>query len=174
MAYSGETIALPDTLKQAFTVCDHCESGLWHVKRKRVAGTKTNRGYWQVIHNNKQYRAHRVIWFIVTGEDPGNKVIDHINGNGLDNRFENLRICEQRNNSQNSKKQSDNKQRYKGVSKHGQRGYQARITITGKLIGLGTFSTQEEAAEAYNKAAKEHFGEYAKLNVILNKQADHD
>ena len=168
MAYHGSTLALPDSLKQTFAVCEHCESGLLDIKRCRSAGTKTNRGYWQLCHKRKCYRAHRVVWFLVTGEDPGDQVIDHVNGDGLDNRFDNLRVCDQKDNMRNSKKSRNNAQKYKGVSKHGNRGYQARIGVNGKQIALGTFSTQEEAAEAYNLAAKEYHGEYARLNEILN------
>ena len=168
MAYHGSKLALPDSLKQAFVVCEHCESGLRHIRLNKSAGGKTNRGYWQLWHKGKLYRAHRVVWFLVTGEDPGDKVVDHVNGDGLDNRFENLRLCEQKENVRNSRKSCISRQKYKGVSKHGKRGYQARINVDGKQVALGTFRTQEEAAEAYNQAAIKHHGEYAKLNEILN------
>jgi len=168
MAYHGSTLALPDSLKQAFVVCEHCESGLRHIRLNKSAGTKTNRGYWQLWHKGKLYRAHRVVWFLVTGEDPGDKVVDHVNGDGLDNRFENLRLCSNAENCRNSKKRSNNRQKYKGVSKQTNGGYTARIMVDGKQMVLGTFRTQEAAGEAYNQAAIKHHGEYAKLNEILN------
>jgi hypothetical protein len=91
--------------------------------------------------------------------------IDHINHNGLDNRKENLRKCTRSQNFANRKKYANNKSGYKGVSKHGDK-WQADIQINGKGKYLGIFKTKEEAAIAYNTAAKSLFGKFAYLNVI--------
>lgn len=86
---------------------------------------------------------------------------DHRNRNPLDNRRLNLRHCTNQQNSQN--RMRSNVTGYKGVGRHG-RGWRARITTTAKRVSLGCFDTPEAAARAYDKAAVEHFGEFACLN----------
>lgn len=96
---------------------------------------------------------------------PEGMVIDHIDGNGLDNREKNLRVCSQKQNLYNRKVQSNNKLGVKGVrwNKHKNR-FEPNITVDGKKIYLGRYKTVEEASEAYKKAAIKHFGEYAHAN----------
>lgn len=84
---------------------------------------------------------------------PTNQEIDHINGNGLDNRRANLRVCEHKNNSKNRKLNINNTSGYKGVHKY-QNKWRAEIRNDGIRIYLGVFSTRQEAAEAYAAAAK--------------------
>jgi hypothetical protein len=92
--------------------------------------------------------------------------IDHVNGNGLDNRRLNLRLATSSQNKWNAKKSSGNTASiYKGVSVSRQ-GWRAQIRCNGGRYHLGVFKTAEEAAEVYNAAALELFGEYACLNVI--------
>lgn len=86
--------------------------------------------------------------------------IDHINGNGLDNRRSNLRICTKAQNQWNARRRTDNTTGYKGVSKHGNR-FKAYIFADGKQIHLGMFATPEEAAEQYKIASRKYYGEYA-------------
>lgn len=92
---------------------------------------------------------------------------DHINGNGLDNRRCNLRVCNKSQNMMNRGKTKENTSGYKGVAwdKRAKK-WKAHIRINSKLIYLGLFITKEEAALVYNKASKEYFGEYAKLNEV--------
>lgn len=96
----------------------------------------------------------------------GGQWIDHVNGNGLDNRKSNLRFC---NNSQNQANQHVKKKgaysQYRGVTffKRSSR-WQASIRNNKKNMYLGSFGTETEAAKAYNKKAKELFGEFATLN----------
>lgn len=100
---------------------------------------------------------------------PKAKIVDHINGNGLDNRKENLREATKANNNRNTKKpKSGVSSIYKGVcaEKSKTSPWRAYITVDYKRIHLGSFKTQEQAAQAYNKAAIKYFGEYARLNVI--------
>lgn len=105
---------------------------------------------------------HRIIM-----NAPDGVFVDHINGNRRDNRRKNLRLCSMKENNRNSVVRSNNKSRYKGVSFHRQSGlYHACITIGGKHISLRYHKTPEKAARAYDKAAKKHFGEFAKLNNV--------
>jgi hypothetical protein len=92
------------------------------------------------------------------------EVVDHKNGNPLDCRRENLRRTTQHRNTQN-KGLHHNKQtsKYKGVSKTQQGNYRARI-YAGHEIWLGRFDNEEDAARAYDEAARKHFGEFAALN----------
>lgn len=94
-------------------------------------------------------------------------VVDHINGNGLDNRRENLRISTQAQNLWNAKKHKDSSSIYKGVSKRrNDTNWSARIMKNGKAQHIGMFTTETEAASAYNRVAKELFGEFAILNTV--------
>jgi hypothetical protein len=95
---------------------------------------------------------------------PPNLLVDHINRNTLDNRRSNLRACTHRENLQNrgSTKREGGSQ-YKGVSTRSGR-VRAYITINGEFTALGGFSDEIRAAVAYDAAAREHFGEFAKLN----------
>lgn len=95
------------------------------------------------------------------------QVVDHINGDTLDNRRSNLRVCTNQENSRSRAKrlQKNNTSGFTGVvasSVFGKWG--ARIKVNGKAIHLGTFETKEDAAKAYDKAAKKFHGEYATLN----------
>jgi hypothetical protein len=91
--------------------------------------------------------------------------VDHINGNGLDNRKSNLRICTHQQNCENSRKRKKSFSKYKGVywSKNAKK-WVAQITIDGKSKHLGYFELEEDAAAAYDKAAVKYFGEFACLN----------
>lgn len=95
--------------------------------------------------------------------------IDHINGKKLDNRKSNLRPCTASQNHQNIKK-CKGKSGYKGVYYHENanrnKKYQAYITLNYKRKTLGWFYTAEEAAIAYNTAAKKMFKEFASINNV--------
>lgn len=110
-----------------------------------------------------QIRMHRgIVRCDITRE------IDHINHNGLDNRRENLRVCSHAQNKRNSRKQRDNTSGYKGVSFYKKNSrWMAYITFNGNRIHLGYFSTDIEAARAYDTAALKHFGLFAYLNLPI-------
>jgi hypothetical protein len=102
---------------------------------------------------------------------PDSHEVDHINGNPLDNRRCNLRLATHQENQCNQYKQkSDTSSRYKGVyfDRFNQK-WRAQNTYKGTTRTLGRFSTEQEAALAYNKAAKHYFGEYAKLNDFMEE-----
>lgn len=99
---------------------------------------------------------HRVIAGAVDGLQ-----VDHINGNSLDNRKSNLRLCTRTQNLHNTKVRKDKKLDLpKGVYKH-RSSYRAKITVHKQVMYLGTFSTPEEADLAYKRAAEKYFGEFA-------------
>ncbi|WP_049780588.1 Cro/CI family transcriptional regulator [Nitrosococcus halophilus] len=109
----------------------------------------------------KEYM-HRMILQV-----PKGFVTDHINGDLLDNRKINLRICSQQENSRNQRGSRNNPSGFKGVSLKSDTGkWRARIMVDRKEINLGCFESAEEAAEAYNAAARKHFGDYARLNPV--------
>ena len=91
--------------------------------------------------------------------------IDHRDGNGLNCSRDNLRLCTNQNNRRNSRKGNRNTSGFKGVSffKRDQN-WRAYIMLDARQIHLGYFKTSEEAARAYDNAAKELFGEFASPN----------
>ena len=93
--------------------------------------------------------------------------VDHINGNGLDNRRANLRVCTLAENHRNRRKLRPTSSRYKGVSFHtfGHK-WQSAIRCGDKNIHLGCFTDEETAALAYNVAATQLYGPYARLNEV--------
>lgn len=125
----------------------------------------------------KQLLMHRVIMNLNFGDK---QLVDHINGNTLDNRRCNLRICSNAQNCRNRGKQKNNTSGMKGVFKDVQKYKQkdgsiqiytywrAQIMINGKNKTLGYFPFNDEgkiqASQAYNQAAKEYFGKFAYLN----------
>jgi hypothetical protein len=112
---------------------------------------------------HKNVKMHRLILGIT---DP-NIIIDHRDTNGLNNQRSNLRVCSNSQNQANRPKRKHSVSVYKGVTT-GQtkrkETWRAQIKKGDKVIGLGSFNTQEEAAKAYDKAAIEVHGEFANLN----------
>lgn len=97
-----------------------------------------------------------------------NKIrVDHRDGNKLDIRKSNLRLCSHAENNRNQGKRNDNSSGYKGVSQRkNSNKWSARIGINGHYIYLGSHDTAKHAAIAYNKAAIKYHGEFARLNTI--------
>lgn len=112
--------------------------------------------------NGKQQkiRLHR---FILTA--PCGMVVDHINGNTLDNRRANMRICSHAENGCNRRAQGGGKSYFKGVVWNKQRGkWEAQVWSKGRRVYAGLFTCEEDAARAYDAKATRLFGEFAKTN----------
>ncbi len=110
--------------------------------------------------NHRIIKMHRAIMNPAAGMD-----VDHIDGDGLNNQRANLRICSHSENMQNAVPHRDNHSGYKGVHFDNIKNrWQASIKINGRQTALGRFNTPEEAARAYDAAAREHFGKFARLN----------
>ena len=108
---------------------------------------------------SKIFLLHREIMKAKNGQE-----VDHINGDGMDNRRENLRLCSHRENMQNSvKRKNDAASIYKGVHLCKNR-WRSQIKINGKQIHLGNFDHELDAAKAYDGAAIRFFGDFARPN----------
>jgi hypothetical protein len=123
---------------------------------------KNQAGNWYAVRSEwpKKIYMHRTIM-----DAPPDMDVDHRDRDGLHNWRENLRICTQKENNRNRVKNKNNRSGYKGVVWHKETGkYRSRIKVGGKHISLGLFDNPEDAALAYDKAAKEYFGPFASLN----------
>jgi hypothetical protein len=129
-------------------------------KRKGdVAGSPHNAGYRQITINRKKHLIHRLIWCYHYGEVPDQ--IDHINGERSDNRIENLRECSYSQNHGNKRMNGNNTSGYKGVFLDKRDGFWF-VYVAHQYIGRSR--SIKQAAAMYDKAAKEHFGEFALTN----------
>ena len=124
-----------------------------------VAGTP-HKEYLRIQVDDRRYRAHRLAWLYMTGAMPSQEV-DHKNGDGTDNRWDNLRDVSHFTNMQNQ--QTAHKNSKTGVlGCHKQEGkYRARILINGVSKSLGMYDTAELAQEAYLAAKREQHAEAA-------------
>lgn len=129
----------------------------WHAHRK-----PKEKNFYAISSDGR--KMHR---FILKANS--HQIVDHINGDSLDNRRENLRLCERYQNCRNSTKRVGNKSGYKGVFFRKDNGkFRAQIGVrengSPRYINLGHFNSAEEAASAYDAAAKQYHGEFARLN----------
>lgn len=131
----------------------------------RLAGhVDQQTGYRHICVDGERYRAHRLAWFYAYGVWPSD-VIDHINGNQDDNRIANLREATHAENLRNRKRSKSNKSGYKGVHRQKQgNGWNAQISVGGKQLHLGSFSTAEDAHRAYVAAAIKFHGNFARAS----------
>jgi len=118
-------------------------------------------GYAVARIDKKVTRMHR---FILSETLTANDVVDHINGNPLDNRKANLRICTSKENSRNARVGKNNKTGVTGVRKMKSGKYHARICVDRKEVNLGFYDKFEDAVKARKIGEKKHFGEYAKTS----------
>ena len=130
----------------------------WWLDRRRT----TCYAYRQIVVNGRRrsVRMHQDVLKVRRGTE-----IDHINGDGLDNRKENLRAANRRTQTRNSRPQLD--RNFKGVTYQRRlklSPWQARICVQGRQLHLGYFSSAEDAARAYDRAARRYFKHAARVN----------
>ncbi len=115
---------------------------------------------WYAHRGNKPICMHHLILDVDEGME-----IDHRNGDGLDNRRQNLRVCTTQQNNFNRTVNKNNKLGIKGVSWHSQtKKFRAQIMCSGERIYIGGFDTAFSADVAYREAEKRYFGEFARIN----------
>ena len=163
---TSDFITIPLTKGYSATV-DSIDADLlssnWRVLLSACTYARAHFDYDPKTQKTKNKLMHRLILErvlnrpLVTGE-----FVDHINGDGLDNRRSNLRLATKADNCRNAKLRKDNKAGLKGVSLDNGR-WRARIRVNTKEIYLGSYSTKEAAHEAYKVAAKLYFGEFARV-----------
>jgi hypothetical protein len=132
---------------------------------------------WHVYHKRGSNLWYATAW--VPGANPKKKItlhgllmggvrVDHHDGDGLNNTRINLRPCTQQQNLRNTRKRESSASRFKGVTFQKDRAGHARPWLaqikSDKKKNLGRYATEEEAAQAYDSAARELFGEFAKTN----------
>lgn len=123
---------------------------------------------WYALNGHNVYAARcaqrkAILMHRVLLQAPNDMLVDHINGNPLDNRRANLRLCTHAENMRNSASRTGASQ-FKGVWKSRGKVWRACIKLHGKSIHLGSFTTEEAAALAYDEAAIRLHGQFAKTN----------
>tara|TARA_R110000850_G_scaffold134055_1_gene255224 strand:- start:3 stop:485 length:483 start_codon:yes stop_codon:yes gene_type:complete len=129
---------------------------------KRPIGTKHKKNskdgakeYLKTTVSGKFIYVHRLIWVYMTGDQP--QVIDHIDGNSLNNKWANLRSVTQSINCKNQKTHSTNTSGSSGVTyRKDSNKWRARIMVNGKMISLGTFNEKQDAINARKEGEKEY------------------
>jgi hypothetical protein len=112
-------------------------------------------------HTGKKDKAILLHRFILNA--PPGIIVDHANGNTLDNRRENLRLCTIFENNSNRRKGKNTSSKYKGVSFHAcNKKWQSQIKVNGCCIWLGDFDSEEDARDAYCNASKKYHGEFGR------------
>lgn len=146
----------------------------WAVSRGKMRpgdrmGSIGTGGYQRVRIDNRQYLEHRLVWLWHHGEFP--RILDHIDRNQMNNRIENLRLCNESQNAANSGPPVHNTSGYRGVCWDSRKGkWKARVSLVvdGQRLrqNVGHFDTAEDAAIHYNLRMHQLFADYALLNRV--------
>lgn len=145
------------------------ETGLFAWRKFRSGGrvsleAGTNiRGYRSIMIDGQWHRAHRLAWLYMFGRWPV-RHIDHIDGDGSNNKIVNLREATGSQNEANKPLSSKNAVGIKGVCRVGNK-FQASARVNGKVRYLGIFDTKEEAGAAYRAQVLDLYGEYVHPSV---------
>lgn len=117
----------------------------------------------------KTHKVHRLVANAFIAGFQVNNLVDHIDGDKLNNNLSNLRIATKAQNAMNSKKKQDNtSSKFKGVYLQIKTNkWRASININNKSIHIGCYFSEEAAADAYNTMAKQMFGAFACINDFL-------
>lgn len=112
-------------------------------------------------------RERKIIMHRVITNAPKGMEVDHRDGDGLNNRRSNLRLCTHSENMKNKSKVCNTSSQYKGVywSRHANK-WKATITLNKTAIHLGYYDKEHDACLAYNLAAVQYFGPFAKINLV--------
>lgn len=138
----------------------------WYCSQRGYAVREIPQAIVRATGHSGFFRMHRVLM-----NAPDLLTIDHINGDTLDNRRINLRLASQAQQTRNCRRNKRNTSGYKGVSWNAEKGkWSARAGGKPRLF-LGYFDTAEQAAIAYNKAARQLFGEFCRLNDVKREAA---
>jgi hypothetical protein len=170
-----QTMITPDRLRELIHYDPETGIFMWRKRandfggwNKKFAHTQAGRAmkrripYRQIRVDNKQYYAHRLAFLYMTGEWPI-EYVDHIDGDGLNNRWNNLRAATNQQNQFNSGKSATNTSGYKGVCwDKNTKKWQAQIRINKKSKYLGQYATPEEASAAYQCVSRLYHGEFLK------------
>jgi hypothetical protein len=155
-------------LRELLHYDSHTGQFRWRVRKKNgheagtMAGCEIRSNYWCIHLDGQSYRAHQLAWLYMNGEW-GRPLIDHRDGNPLNNQWANLRLSTGSTNAANRKRYRSNTSGYKGVSFHRRvRKWTAYITKGNQRQSLGYFATAQEAHAAYAAKARELFGEFAR------------
>jgi len=162
---------IPEIVSTIWTRNNSAPSCLYSLIKNKSIGRLIKRphhttGYWFVNYKGKLYAVHRVLWFLDgNGQVPDGYEIDHIDRNGANNVQNNLRLLTSIEQKFNRSSNSLSTSRYKGVCWLESKGkWKSQIQINKKKIFIGYFSTEIEAAIAYDNYAKEHAPKCAVLN----------
>jgi hypothetical protein len=154
-----------EKIKEYLDIDINTGSAIWKKTKfhGKKAGTINSKGYVVIQVDNVQYTLHRLVWAIANNSNPLTH-IDHINGIRDDNRIENLRLANPSMNQANGRLKTNNTSGFRGVYWESViNKYTARIKKDGVSHWLGAFDSKIEAHEAYMKAARQLFGEFAYL-----------
>lgn len=136
-----------------------------HVKRGDLAGgvrRGTRGGYWYISVLNRQRPAHILAWLYCYGVLPDGP-LDHINGDRLDNRIENLRVVTKEQNQHNRKLNTNSGTGVKGVTRRNDTGrYQGKVMFMGKSYSAGVYTNLKDAEMAVKQLRAKLHGDYAR------------
>lgn len=147
---------------------DLVKDTVWRAEKGKYTTYAVHREWQGKGEKELRHYMHRII--ANAGSDTE---VDHIDGNGLNNRRSNLRITDKNGNMANRQKNARGTSRFKGVSRMSNGRWRAYIQVRKKLRQIGTFNDEELAAKAYDIAAREGFGEFARPNfpdMIFDKE----
>lgn len=151
-----------DEVREVFEIID---GQLWRkgytdssgrVRRNKLVKNVSNHsdGYCTIKFKNRTVRYHQVIWVLINGDITSDCILDHIDGDRLNNNIDNLRLVSNRQNSQN--RCIHRKGKLPGCNLHEPTGkWRAEIWVGGKNRHIGLYSTEQEAHEAYLKAVQQ-------------------
>lgn len=175
---SSHILPDPDALRELLKYDPESPSALrWrHSGRGRRlglgAGALDPRGYWKVRVGGRLWYAHRIVWALQHGADPGDAQIDHINGDPSDNRLDNLRLATSQQNAWNRRHPPHGASRFRGVyldRRAMARPWYSQIAVGSETLHVGVFRCETAAALAYDRAARRLRGPFAALNMCVEE-----